>query len=188
METPYGGRAIINDDFDRIEIIIPGKKNYFILLFFCVWLVGWFFGETSAMGMFGHQGAIDLFMIVWLTGWTIGGVFVVCTILFMLLGKEIIQSGQGTITIRNKALFFLSPKVYDLNEVKHVRAAEEFSMYNSFQFGRRRSGLMSNFNSGTIKFDYGLKTVKFGNDLDEAEARHIIEILKKKRLLTDKNF
>jgi hypothetical protein len=120
--------------------------------------------------------------MVWLAGWTLGGIFVVSTILFMLLGKEIIEAGQGTISIRNQALFFLSPKVYDLNEVKHVRGVEEFSMYNGFQFGRRQRGVFSNFNSGTVKFDYGLKTVRFGNDLDEAEARHIIERLKSKKI------
>ncbi|MBD1363364.1 hypothetical protein IDJ77_06040 [Mucilaginibacter sp. ZT4R22] len=189
METPYSGRAIITDNFDKVEIVIPGKRNYFVLLFFCAWMVGWFFGETNALTMFGHDGAIDLFMIAWLTGWTLGGIFVVSTILFMLLGKETIEAGQGTISIRNQALFFLSPKVYDLNEVKHVRALEEFSIYNGFQFGRReQKGILSNYNSGTVKFDYGLKTVKFGNDLDEAEARYIIERLKSKKILTEKNF
>ena len=188
METPDSGRARITDNFDKVEIVIPGKKNYFILLFFSFWMVGWFFGETSVTSTIGNGSGPDLFLMVWLAGWTLGGIFVVSTILFMLLGKEVIEAGQGTISIRNRALFFLSPKVYDLNEVKHVRAAEEFSMYNSFQFGRRQRGVFSNFNSGTVKFDYGLKTVKFGNDLDEAEARHIIERLKSKRILTEKNF
>lgn len=188
METPYGGRAIITEHFDKIEIIIPGKKNYFLLAFFSVWIFMWFFGETSVASTIGTGGPPDLFLIVWLTGWTIGGIFVLSTILFMLFGKEIIEAGQGVISIRNQALFFLSPKVYDLNEAKHIRAVEEFSMYNGFQFGRRQNGLRSTFNSGTIKFDYGLKTVKFGNDLDEAEARHIIERLKTKRILAEKNF
>lgn len=189
METPYGGRAVITDNFDKVEIVIPGKKNYFILLFFSFWLIGWFFGETSVASTMGTDGAPDMFLYVWLAGWTIGGIFAVSTILFMLLGKETIEAGQGAISIRNQALFFLPPKVYDLNEVKHIRAAEEFSMYNGFQFGRRQQrGVFSNFNSGTVKFDYGLKTIKFGNDLDEAEARYIIGRLKSKKILTDKNF
>nr|WP_067057838.1 hypothetical protein [Mucilaginibacter sp. L294] len=187
METPYGGRAIITEHFDKMEIIIPGKKNYLLLAFFSVWIFGWFFGETMAAATIGNGTGPDLFLLVWLTGWTLGGIFVLSTILFMLLGKEVIEAGQGVISIQNKALFFLSPKVYDLNEVKNIRAVEEFSMYHSFQFGRRQNGLRSTFNSGTIKFDYGLKTVKFGNDLDEAEARYIIERLKSKKILTDKN-
>lgn len=188
METPYGGRAIINDDFDRTEIIIPGKKNYGILLFLCVWMAGWFFGETSVLATLGKNGASDLFLMVWLAGWTVGGIFAARTLLFMLLGKEIVKVGLGIISIRNKALFLKSPKIFDLNEVKHIRAEEEFSMYSGFQNRQRRRGGFYNLDSGTIRFDYGLKTVKFGNDLDEAEARYIIEILKKKRLLTDKNF
>jgi hypothetical protein len=188
METPYSGRAIVKEYFDRMEVVIPGKKNYFLLVFFSVWLFGWFFGETTTAASIGNDTGPDLFLLVWLTGWTLGGIFVFSTILFMLLGKEVIEAGQGVISIHNKALFFLSPKVYDLNEVKHIRAAEEFSMYHGFQFGRRQNGLRSTFNSGTVKFDYGLKTVKFGNDLDEAEARYIIERLKDKKILINKNF
>jgi hypothetical protein len=188
METPYIGRAIVTEHFDKMEIIIPGKKNYFVLVFFSVWIFGWFFGETTAATSIGNDSGPDLFLMVWLTAWTLGGIFALSTILFMLLGKEVIEAGQGVISIRNQALFFLSPKVYDLNEAKHIRAAEEFSIYQSFQFGRSQNGVRSTFNSGTIKFDYGLKTVKFGNDLDEAEARYIIERLKTKRILTDKNF
>ena len=188
MEIPYAGRAIITDNLDKVEIVIPGKRNYFILLFFSAWMVGWFFGETSALKQVGNNGAIDLFMIAWLTAWTLGGIFVVSNMIFILLSKEIIEAGQGTISIRNSAAFFLPAKVYDLIEVKHIRASEEFSIYNSFQFGRKQRGVLSNFNSGTVKFDYGLKTVKFGNDLDEAEARYIIERLKGKKILTERNF
>ncbi|AMR30698.1 hypothetical protein A0256_04310 [Mucilaginibacter sp. PAMC 26640] len=188
MENPYSGRAIINDNFDTVEIEIPGKRNYFILLFFSAWMVGWFFGETSAASSIASGDGPGWFLTIWLAGWSLGGIFVISTILFMLLGKEIIAAGKGTISIRNRVWFFLPAKVYDLNEVKHIRASEEFSMYNSFRFGRSQSGVLSNFNSGTVKFDYGLKTVRFGNDLDEAEARYIIEKLKSKKILTEKNF
>lgn len=38
------------------------------------------------------------------------------------------------------------------------------------------------------KFDYGLKTVQIAGGIDEAEANYIIEQLKSRRLLADKNF
>jgi hypothetical protein len=34
------------------------------------------------------------------------------------------------------------------------------------------------FGGGTIAFDYGAKTFRFGGGLDEAEASHLIELLK----------
>ena len=68
--------------------------------------------------------------------------------------------------------------------VKRVRVQEN-PLYSAW--GRRAdfSGL---YNTGVIRFDYGLKTVQIAGGIDEAEASHIIEQLKSRRLLTDKNF
>ncbi|OOQ61405.1 hypothetical protein BC343_20755 [Mucilaginibacter pedocola] len=85
-------------------------------------------------------------------------------------------------------MFFKAPKVYDLNEIKHIRAEEEPSLNSGFGRAGNNRQSISKFDTGTIKFDYGLKTVKFGNDLDEAEARYIIERLKSRKMLTEKNF
>jgi hypothetical protein len=113
--------------------------------------------------------------------------FALRMILLMLLAKEIVKIGHGIISIRNRALFFKSPKIYGLEEVKHIRIEQEASFGSGFGRSQRR-GTAYSLDTGTIKFDYGLKTVKFGNDLDEAEARYIIERLKNKRMLTERNF
>ncbi|GAB3938349.1 hypothetical protein [Mucilaginibacter myungsuensis] len=39
----------------------------------------------------------------------------------------------------------------------------------------------------TIRFDYGMKTIKFGGGLDEAEANHLLQRLKDKKILTAHN-
>ncbi len=41
---------------------------------------------------------------------------------------------------------------------------------------------------GKIKFDYGMKTIKFANDIDEAEARNIIEKMKENTNFKEENF
>jgi hypothetical protein len=41
---------------------------------------------------------------------------------------------------------------------------------------------------GKIKFDYGLKTVKFASDVDEAEARMIVSDLRNTTFLSNENF
>jgi len=42
--------------------------------------------------------------------------------------------------------------------------------------------------SGTIRFDYGLQTVKFAAGIDEAEAKFIVDKLKERHLLTEINY
>ena len=184
MELPYTGRASYDDNFGNVTITIPAKKNWFIILFLGVWLCGWIFGETSAAGTFtkGNQSGVDLFMIVWLTGWTIGGLFVMRTIIWGLLGKEIITIGQGALTIDKKGAIFYRSKSYDLREAKNFRAVEEPYFYNSF--GNRRDSNPFNLDkSGTIKFDYGMQTIKFGDRLDEAEANYLLQKLRDKKLI-----
>jgi hypothetical protein len=187
MEIPYSGRAMIIEHFDKVEIIIPGKKKMFIVLFLCVWLCGWVLGETTAIGEVTKEGLNNLFMVVWLSGWTIGGLFAIYSIWVMLAGKEFIEAGRGVIAIKNQALFFMPEKVYDLREVKNLRIEEPLENEN-YGFGRRNGIRLDLTNVGTIRFDYGMKTIKFGNGIDEAEAKYIVDKLKSKRILLDQNF
>jgi len=184
MELPYNGRATIIEDFDHTEIIIPAKKNWFVILFFSIWICGWAFGEFSGFNDgFGPNGnAGSLFMIVWLSGWTVGGFFALRTLWWMLLGKEIITVGQGAIIIDKKGALFYKSKTYDLREAKEFRAQEDpQSSYGTF--GGRQTNVFNLDKSGTIRFDYGMQTVKFGEGLDEAEANYILQKLRNKKLI-----
>ena len=51
MEKPYKGRAIVEDKITGLRIIIPSRKNWFVILFVGAWLGGWLMGEISALGI-----------------------------------------------------------------------------------------------------------------------------------------
>jgi hypothetical protein len=184
MEIPYTGRAIVNESYNGTEIIVPVKKNWFLVIFMCFWLCGWFFGEASALGeIYGsvHKGMANGFIMFWFCGWTFGGFFALSVLWWNFAGKEIITVSQGVLTIVKKGTL-AKDKSYDLNEVKNFRAIEEAS--NDFGFGSRSS--LSPFNSagkGTIKFDYGMETVKFGDQLYQAEAEYLLGRLRDKKLI-----
>ena len=187
METPYGGRATINPTFDGLEIIIPAKRNLFVVAFLGFWLCGWLFGELFVLGAIlsgGIPTGPGLFMLVWLGMWTVGGLFAISVFWWMIRGQEVITFGRGQLTIEKHGLLFSKPKTYDLNEVKKVRVQESMP----YPACGRRTDFSGYANAGTIRFDYGLKTVQVANGIDEAEANYILEQLKVKRLLTDKNF
>lgn len=191
MERPYNGQAILNDTFNELEITIPTKKNWFIIIFLGAWLGGWTMGELFAIGALigllgGNLGFANFFLLFWLCGWTVGGFFAFKTFLWNLTGKEIITFGQGQLTIAKKGSLLSKPKTYDLNEVKKLRAKEEENLYGAF-WGRRNNFSSINSSSGTIRFDYGLQTVKFAGGIDEAEAIFILDKLKTKRLITEAN-
>jgi hypothetical protein len=187
MEQPYKGRATILDNYPDLQIIIPAKRNWFVIIFLGFWLCGWLFGELfvsfTVFGVF-KGNPISLFMLIWLIGWTVGGFFAFRILLWNLTGKEIITVGQGVLKIDKRGVLIFKAKTYDLNEVKKIRVQDENIGFGPF--GRRNDfGYMG---GGTIRFDYGLRSVKFASSIDEAEARSIIEKLKERHLLTEKNY
>jgi len=142
-----------------------------------------FFGETSVSGNIfrGNFSGANAFEIFWLCGWTIGGIFALNMLLWNLIGKEIITVFPSAITIRRTGSIFFSNKTYDLNEAKHFRAEQNY--YQNNYWGNRSTNDFFGQNNGTIKFEYGLKTIKFGDGIDEAEANYILKQLRDKKLI-----
>ena len=184
MERPYSGRAIFNEGFNGLEITIPSKRNWFILLFSSVWLCGWAFGEvmvTKTVFFSDTDIGANLFMLVWLVGWTVGGLFVFSMLVWTLVGKEVITLKPGEMMLERKAFFLGRSKTYSLQEAKDFKACpalQDAQAIRARQFNHPFS------NNGAIQFDYGMKTIRFASDIDEAEAKSILQKLKDKRLLT----
>ena len=190
MEKPYKGRATIEDSFTELQITIPAKRNWFVILFLGAWLGGWFMGEIFALGAVTGQlgGNIGgFFLLFWLIGWTVGGFFAFRVFLWNLRGKEIITVAQNSLTIDKVGAFLFKPKVYDLGEVKNVRIQDDVSGFGGM-FGGRRNDFNTFNKGGIIRFDYGLQTVRFASGIDEAEAKFIIDKLKERHMLTEKNY
>lgn len=178
IEKPSDGRAIIEQGFNTLTITIPSKKNWFIIIFMCVWLCGWAVGEVSAIQMFtgdAMEFEVTAFMTVWLIGWTIGGAFVVLTILWQLFGREVIHVEWGVLKIEKSIFGQGLKKQYDIPTIKNLMFSPKRRRNN---YGEEENSNTFGINEGRIKFDYGYKTIKFANDIDEAEARMIIKLLK----------
>ncbi len=183
MEIPYAGLAVIDEDFNGFTITIPAKRNVFVLVFLSVWLCGWALGETFALKEVLTGGGIPgLFLIVWLCGWTIGGFFAVRTFWWNLAGKEVISIANGALTLDKRGALFYKAKTYDLHQAANFRAQEEPVVQSPF--GNRRNNSLGLNDRGTIRFDYGMKTVKFADGIDEAEANFILQKLRGKRIIS----
>ncbi|WP_020559718.1 hypothetical protein [Thiofilum flexile] len=166
------GRATINNLPQGIEVIIPSKKRYFMIVFLSFWLFGWFFGELGAIkNLLDWEDKLpNLFMIVWLCGWTVGGAFAIVTWFYNVKGKEVVRiDGQELKYVRDFFLFKRS-KEYDVINIKDLRVNLNSSNNNGIEY--------LGISGGTIAFDYGRSTHVFGTGLDEAEAKHIIQTIK----------
>jgi hypothetical protein len=188
IEKPTNGRATINQDFNSLSISIPSKKNWFIIIFMTAWMGGWVMGETFAIGaIFNSDTPIfaNAFLLFWLVGWTVGGAFVLYTISWQLVGREIINLERGLLKIEKSVKGIGRKKVYDINSIQNIdiNPTQDLGMWGG-NYNRNLFGMKG----GKIKFDYGMKTIKFANDIDEAEARMVIEKLKENTNLKKENF
>ena len=174
--TPAAARHTTNLLGQELTINIPSHKQWLHLPFLTFWLIGWTFGELAAINelVTNRTNAVDLFLLVWITLWTIGGATAWLTILWIIFGREIITTdGQQILTHRREILGVGQSKEYDLSFVSDLRAAP--ALLRSANQWRRPAFGWQNFN--TIAFDYGAKTIRIGNSLDEAEAKQIIRTL-----------
>lgn len=177
------GRAQWRESSGEVEIIVPAISPIGIRLFVSAWLVFWFFGFIT--GTFMMLKGIDhgfafIFILVWLGLWLLGGYFVSRMVWWMWFGKEHLLFRSGELRIERVGAWFSKPATYDLSKALRFRAQEESGPYNGFN---RRGVVYKLGDSGTMRFDYGMKTIKFGIGLEEAEARVLLERLANKGFL-----
>ncbi len=183
MEVPSAGRASITDLGNELQISIPSKKNVFIILFLLAWSCGWFFGEKEVITTLLNPETANKnsgFLIVWLIGWTIGGMAVFGTILWLLFGREIISLSHSRIKIERSVWGIGWKKEYDFSQAKNFRNAPDM---NISPFGFRQKNPI--IGSPKIAFDYGMRTIRFACDVDEAEGAHLLDRIRKRFSLKD---
>jgi hypothetical protein len=160
---------------EGLVINIPSAKNWFLILFIGFWLCAWAFGEVSVIHQLaaGNANGAGLFMFGWLGAWTVGGCAAIYFWLFTMAGHEIVSLTPTSLAIRRDILGFGRSSEYDLPSVKNLRI--DNTPINS---GYNGGFSLSTPFGGKIAFDYGAKTFRFGGGVDEAEASHLIELLK----------
>jgi hypothetical protein len=174
---PSKERAIISTRPNGLEIVIPSKKNIFLILFLSAWLVGWAVGEVSVPTQF-IKGVKDtsalIFLSAWFIAWTIGGGFTIYIWLWNISGKERITINNLSLIVKRELFNHGREKEYEITHISNLRvSAQPFNPFNfsaSLQFW--------GVGGGVLAFDYGARTYRFGSGVDEAEANHIIERIK----------
>jgi hypothetical protein len=171
---PQTARFRSGDTPEGYRVVIPARRNWFVLLFLCAWLAGWVFGEVSALEdlMKGGDKTPVAFLSFWLVGWTLGGAFAAATLLWQLAGREIITLGSGALSYRAEACGIGRTRSFRASEVKDLRSTD----YSVSLFTNQRSWFPPVFGSGygPVAFDYGARTFRVAPSLDEAEAKLLV--------------
>jgi hypothetical protein len=170
-EPLTSGRTVVSERGAELELVIPAPRKIVTVLFLLVWLGGWVAGEvavTRRIFFEPTESGGSAFLLVWLAGWTVGGGVAIFSLLWMLFGRERVTLGVSTLTIRREALGVGRERRYDLANVKDLRASPVPVDTT------RRSAQPWGFGGGTVAFDYGAQTIRFGAQLEEAEAKQLV--------------
>jgi hypothetical protein len=124
-------------------------------------------------------GVALIFMLVPL----LMALFAGLTLWWMFAGKELAVFSEGLLTIERKGAI-AKTKSYDLTQANNFRVGETYADFGYLLMLRGAYAPWTLSKSGTIKFDYGLGTVKFADRLSEAEGNYILERLRAKKLIS----
>lgn len=167
--NPLASRVTVTDGPGGLGLLIPPKRNWFIILFMGFWLCMWAVGEIMVPIQFltGEiTGITEIFLLAWLGAWTVGGAFAIYLWLWNLMGRQIITMHGHTLTTRRDLGGYGFEKEYDLTRVRDLRANAMGDYSASLQFFGLGGGL--------VAFDYGAKTYRLGAGLDEADAKLVV--------------
>ncbi len=160
--SPYPMRSAVSQEGGGLRISIPMSMKPFVALFMVVWLGAWTVGGISTAR---HLLAnFDPFEGFWMCGWALGECAVSYSLVRMLVGRDVVQAKNGIIELRKEIFGLGLSKKYSVPEIRNLR------FQPALRTGRGGS-------ESRIAFDYGAKTVTFGDGTDEAEAIQLIRII-----------
>jgi hypothetical protein len=189
MEEPGKGRAeIIREGMD-LKVIINVRRHPFII-FMCIFFIAWMFGwgyalvqtvsNISGLIVNGDNGTLG-FTVFWLIGWICGGLGILAMIIWALMRKETITVTSSFLRIERKALGIGRSGEYSIIKIKNLRLNRIAEPGGIFASSNWYQGFdIWGTRPGTLAFDYGMRTVNFVKEIDEPEAKYLMELFHKR--------
>ncbi len=189
IERPYPAKAAIEKTMRGIKIDIPAPKEPFAILFLLVWMFFWAIGEYTAINSLfkSSELASSGFLMFWIAGWTFGGFSAMRVIIYMLFGKEHLVFEDGQLRVFRSYYIFSRKKVYSIGSITNFSLNDDFSQSESPWKVRLGGKDDDSKKTGALKFDYGMKTIEVGDNIEEPEARYLIQILQEANVLKEEN-
>jgi hypothetical protein len=175
--VPTQPRFTVTDEPEGVRITVPTKRSWFFLVFYAVFLCFWAFALMATLRELvkpGKTGPPSLFLVFWLGFWCVFGAVMTWAWLWNLVGRETILLRAGAIIVRREVFGISRSKEFDVTSVRDLRASAE--PYNPWGL----SGIGLRTGARSLAFDYGASTYRFGEGLEEAEAKTLVELIEKR--------
>ncbi len=173
-----------SSDLDTHTIRIQSEKSGCTVSFLLFWLSGWLMGGFFAIRALvlgltigpPSMGSATIALLKWLVMWLIGLLVFGYLFIWMVAGQEVVTLAGGVLGIRRKAGLLGTTRKYNTYQIRHLRAQPDEWPADLDKNQRRE------WASGSVLFDYGAETIRFGEMLSEAEATRIVAFLREQRV------
>jgi hypothetical protein len=166
------------ESVDGVEQIrIKARRSWLALAFLLFWIAIWSIGGATAAVQAARS--LDPFLLVWLVFWAFGWIFAATTIAWQLSGAEILRVIGGDLEIGYAISGLARRRLFRGSEIRRLSAAtggaDIFTQMQAIY-----PPFLSRVKTGSLKFDYGARTIRAAPGLDEAEARIIVDHLRRR--------
>ena len=169
---------------NELSIWFYPRKEWFTIIFICVWLVFWGLGVVDVLDslLLENEGQENpLFLMVWLVAWTSGGVFIFIELLWMLAGEQIVEINRKSLKIVKKLGLISFSKKYEIEHIIDLRICEKEKSKKTNKY--YKSSLFKQV--GFLCFYYKGEKKRFGLDIDKLEAESILNKIKEINRFSD---
>jgi len=170
FEQPAPTRSAILEEPGALRIRIPLRRTFLVILFLPVWLAGWSYGGWET----GHRlfRQFDWFSFFWMGGWVLGECWAIYWFLRTVTGWDLLNAFAECLAVKKTTLGLGVTKNYRPTDIRNLRFQPQLQKAR----GSRPAG---------IAFDYGAKTVVFGDGIDEVEGNQLISLIKSRCGMTE---
>lgn len=162
-------RSRIESIAGGLSIVMPARRSLVVTAVIGAWLVFWALSLLGRLPSSHLQGPRPpaAFLVIG----CIAAVFAVAALLWTLVGQERVTIDTDTFAIRREVFGIGLARRYALSSVRALRVVDDAITNTTFGVGR---GDPFGLRSGSLAFDYGAKTIRFGSGVDPAEAKNIL--------------
>ncbi|HEY5723541.1 MAG TPA: hypothetical protein VIT45_14595 [Allosphingosinicella sp.] len=157
-------------------IRIPARRNWFLLLFVTLWLAVWTIGGLGTGAAVLRE--FNFAILISLAFWLLGVLFAATIISWQLVGVEFLRVVGGDLEIGYSFPGFQRSRLYRGGDIRSLAAAASNDMFAMFNWGF--PPFLNWTRLGSIKFNYGARTIRAAASLDEAEGQMIVEYVRKR--------
>jgi hypothetical protein len=156
-------------------VVARASRNWLIILFIGIWLIGWTAGGVAVVTKF-LQGEAQLFLAVWLVGWLLGWVFAATWLGWQFSGRLQITAQGRALLYRWSMPLLSKERRYDVQQIRNLRAGGTIWPWGSGLMNVSYPPFLPGM-PGSVQFDYGGRTVNVMPGLDQAEGQAIADWL-----------